>query len=309
MKKIIRILSVFVLSILTLTACSIEGEKVNEDTTSTKSSKEAKEDITIGVSLSTLNNPFFVSVRDGIEEVAKDKNVKVVISDAQNDSAEQSNQIDDLIQQKVDLLLINPVDSQAISPAVESANTANIPVICVDRGSDSGEIVSLVASDNVEGGKMAGEYILEKLGENAKVAQLEGIPGASSTRERGEGFEKATEGKIDLVSQTANFDRSEGMNVMENMIQANPDIKAVFSQNDEMALGASEALSSKDDILIVGFDGTEDALKAVEDGTMSATVAQKPHEMGKIAMQTAVKYLNGEKVEENISSPLELITK
>ncbi|MDO4662508.1 MAG: D-ribose ABC transporter substrate-binding protein [Tissierellia bacterium] len=308
MKKITKIFSTLLIATMALTACSVEGEDKSDDNSNTTTAKENSE-ITIGVSLSTLNNPFFVDIQKGIEEVANEENVKVVISDAQNDSAKQSNQMDDLIQQNVDLLIVNPVDSQAISPSVENANGADIPVIAVDRGADSGQIVSLVASDNVEGGRMAGEFIMEKLGENAKVAQLEGIPGASSTRERGEGFKEATDGKIDFVAtQTANFDRSEAMSVMENMIQANPDIQAVFSQNDEMALGAIEALSSNSDILVVGFDGTEDAIKAVKDGKLAATVAQKPEEMGKLAVKTAIKYLNGEKVEENISSPLELIT-
>ncbi|MDU3153818.1 MAG: substrate-binding domain-containing protein, partial [Anaerococcus hydrogenalis] len=170
-----------------------------------------------------------------------------------------------------------------MSSSVKKANEANIPVICVDRSSDEGEIVSFISSNNIEGGKLAGEFILEKAGKDAKVIQLEGIPGASSTRERGEGFKKATDKKIDLVaSQTANFDRAEGMTVMENLLQAQPDVKAVFCQNDEMALGASEAIkASGKDIVLVGFDGNEDAINAVKEGTMTATVAQKPKEMGK----------------------------
>ncbi|MGO3018834.1 MAG: substrate-binding domain-containing protein, partial [Anaerococcus sp.] len=128
--------------------------------------------------------------------------------------------------------------------------------------------------------------------------------------ERVQGFEEATEGKIELVaSQPANFDRAEGLTVMENMIQANPNIKAVFCQNDEMALGAAEALAGNDnDIIIVGFDGNEDAIAAVKEGKIAATVAQKPDEMGKIAIETALKHLNGEQVEKEIASPLELIT-
>lgn len=312
MKKLTKVLLSFILGLFVLTACSIEGENDKEDNSSNQASTtESKDtgDITIGVSMSTLNNPFFVSVREGIEEVAKDKKVDVVIMDAQNDSSTQSNQVEDLITQGLDLIIINPVDSTAISPSVQSANDAKIPVICVDRKSDEGEIVSLVASDNVKGGEMAGEYILEAVGEGAQVAQLEGIPGASSTRERGEGFKNATDGKIDLVaSQTANFDRAEGMSVMENLLQAQPELKAVFSQNDEMAMGAAEAIkASGKDITIVGFDGNEDALKAVEEGKLSATVAQKPKEMGKIALETAIKHLQGESVEEYVASPLELV--
>ncbi|WP_308653072.1 substrate-binding domain-containing protein, partial [uncultured Anaerococcus sp.] len=243
------------------------------------------------------------------EEKAKEEGAEVVISDAQNDSSVQSNQIEDLITQKVDLIIINPVDSTAISSSVQKANEANIPVICVDRGTEDGEIVSLVASNNVEGGKMAGEFILEKVGENAEVIQLEGIPGASSTRERGQGFEEVTKDKINLVaSQTANFDRAEGLTVMENLLQAQPDVKAVFCQNDEMALGASEAIkASGKDIVIVGFDGNDDAVEAVKNGDLAATVAQQPKEMGKLAMENAINHLKGETIEEHIDSPLELV--
>ena len=311
MKKIIKRLSFLLLAVFVLAACSIEGEdKGKTEEKSTETSVETKEGgYKIGVSLSTLNNPFFVSIREGIEEKAKEEGAEVVISDAQNDSSVQSNQIEDLITQKVDLIIINPVDSTAISSSVQKANEANIPVICVDRGSEDGEVLSLVASNNVEGGKMAGEFILEKVGENAEVIQLEGIPGASSTRERGQGFEEATKDKINLVaSQTANFDRAEGLTVMENLLQAQPDVKAVFCQNDEMALGASEAIkASGKDIVIVGFDGNDDAVEAVKNGDLAATVAQQPKEMGKLAMENAINHLKGETIEEQIDSPLELV--
>lgn len=310
MKKFRKLLAILAIAIFTFTACSIEGQDTKDNSSNTKKEEKAKDGkLKVGVSLSTLNNPFFVSIREGVEEAAKDKDVETVITDAQNDSSSQNNQVEDLITQKVDLIIINPVDSTAISSSVKKANEANIPVICVDRSSDEGEIVSFISSNNIEGGKLAGEFILEKAGKDAKVIQLEGIPGASSTRERGEGFKKATDKKIDLVaSQTANFDRAEGMTVMENLLQAQPDVKAVFCQNDEMALGASEAIkASGKDIVLVGFDGNEDAINAVKEGTMTATVAQKPKEMGKIALETAVKYLKGEKVEEKVDSPLELV--
>ena len=310
MKKFRKLLAVLAIAIFTFTACSIEGQDTKDNSSNTKKEEKAKDGkLKVGVSLSTLNNPFFVSIREGVEEAAKDKDVETVITDAQNDSSSQNNQVEDLITQKVDLIIINPVDSTAISSSVKKANEANIPVICVDRSSDEGEIVSFISSNNIEGGKLAGEFILEKAGKDAKVIQLEGIPGASSTRERGEGFKKATDKKIDLVaSQTANFDRAQGMTVMENLLQAQPDVKAVFCQNDEMALGASEAIkASGKDIVLVGFDGNEDAINAVKEGTMTATVAQKPKEMGKIALETAVKYLKGEKVEEKVDSPLELV--
>ena len=145
----------------------------------------------------------------------------------------------------------------------------------------------------------------------ANVAELEGLPGASATRERGEGFHKIADQKLTVVAkQAADFDRSKGLTVSENMLQANPDIKAIFAQNDEMALGAiSAAKSANKQILIVGFDGTADGLKAIQDGTLAATVAQQPDQMGQIAVETAIKIAKGEKVDNKIAVPLKLMTK
>ena len=272
--------------------------------------KDSK-DLVVGVSLSTLNNPFFISVKEGIVDLAEEKGSHVKVLDAQDDTSKQSNDVDDLIQQGVDILLINPVDSSAITPAVEAANSAGIPVVTIDRSSEGGQVLTLVASDNVEGGKMAAQYIEEISGENAKVAELEGIPGASATNERGKGFNEYAKDKLDIVDkQTANFDRAKGLTVMENMLQSKPEIQAVFAQNDEMALGAIEAIQAAGktgNIQVVGFDGTDDGLDAIEAGTLSATVAQQPEEMGKLAMQAAFDHFSGKDVEKSIASPLELI--
>ena len=308
MKKLVGLATVATLLLAGCGAATLEGENSTES--GPVEEKESSE-LVVGVSISTLNNPFFVSLEQGITDLADEQDTTVKSVDAQDDTAKQTNDIDDLIQQGVDILLINPVDSAAITPAVESANAAGIPVITIDRSSDGGEVVTLVASDNVEGGEMAAKYIEEISGTDANTVQLEGVPGASATRERGEGFTNIAEGSLNVVdSQTANFDRAEGLTVMENMLQANPDIQAVFAQNDEMALGAIEAIQSAGktgEIQVVGFDGTEDGIKAVEAGTLSATVAQQPGEMGKLAMQAAFDYFAGETIEEYIASPLELV--
>lgn len=293
---------------LALTACSTDSNDKQESKGTDQKEEGTKK---IGFSISTLNNPFFVTLSEGAEKVSKENGVELVIVDAQDDASKQASDVEDLIQQGIDLLLINPVDSSAVGSAVESANAAGIPVITVDRSSDSGEVVSHIASDNVAGGKLAGEYLLELAGEGAKVAMLEGVPGSSAARDRGEGFLQAVEGKVDLVSsQTANFNRSEGLTVMENMLQANPNIQAVFAQNDEMALGAIEAIESAGkDIIVIGFDATDDAITKINEGKMAASVAQKPDEIGKTAIETAIKYLNGESVEEFVPVELELVTK
>ncbi|MCP1144403.1 ribose ABC transporter substrate-binding protein RbsB [Lysinibacillus endophyticus] len=304
MKKF-HFLLLAVVSII-LAACSMESpflENANEGTTG--------ETYKIGFSISTLNNPFFVTLSEGAKENASNEGAEISIIDAQDDASKQAADVEDLIQQGVDLILINPVDSSAIGSAVESANAAGIPVITVDRSTESGEVVAHIASDNVAGGVLAGEYLLEQVGEGAKVAMLEGIAGSSAARDRGEGFLKAVDGKVELVSSlTANFDRGEGLTVMENMLQANPGIEAVFAQNDEMALGALEAIKAANKkIVVIGFDATDDALAKIEAGEMAASVAQKPEEIGKAAIETAVKYLNGETVEEFVPVDLELVKK
>jgi ribose transport system substrate-binding protein len=307
MKKMKHLFFV-VIAMLVLSACSMNSS-VEQNDAADEGTKEGA--VKVGFSISTLNNPFFVTLSEGAKAVSEENGVELVIVDAQDDASKQASDVEDLIQQGIDLLLINPVDSSAVGSAVESANAAGIPVITVDRSADSGEVISHIASDNVAGGKLAGEYLLELAGEGAKVAMLEGVPGSSAARDRGAGFLGAVEGKVDLVSsQTANFNRSEGLSVMENMLQAHPDIEAVFAQNDEMALGAIEAISAAGkDIIVIGFDATDDAVKKVEEGVMAATVAQKPEEIGKIAVETAIKYLNGESVEEFVPVDLELVTK
>lgn len=303
-----KVLSLFmVLSLMVLTACSMESGFNNNK----KEVKESMKDVKVGVSISTLNNPFFVALKDGIEKEAKAKGMKVSVVDAQDDTAKQISGIEDLILQNVDILLVNPTDSAAISSAVQSANEAGIPVITIDRSSEEGDIETFIASDNVAGGETAAEYLVKQLGEKAKVVELEGVSGASATRERGKGFHNIADKQLDvLTSQTAEFDRTKGLNVMENILQGKKDIQAVFAHNDEMALGAVEAIKAAGkDVIVVGFDGNEDALKAVENGELQATVAQQPVLIGEEAVHAAEKVLKGEKVDSTISVPLKLVTK
>lgn len=298
------------LAVMTLAGCGGTGLGSDNEGNGSKVKTKDPEKVKIGVSLSTLNNPFFVSVKKGITTLTHQKKSKVEIFDAQNDPAKQSNDVEDMIQKKVDILIINPVDSSAITPTVKDANEAGIPVICVDRSSDGGKVLTLVASDSTKGGQMAAKYMYEKLGKDAKIAELEGIPGASATRERQRGFDGYAKGKLHLVTkQTANFDRAKGLSTAENILQAHGDIVGIFAQNDEMALGAVQAVKSAGKkIMIVGFDGESDAIKAVKDGHMAATVAQKPVDMGKLSVQAAYDYFAGKKVPAHVRSPLSLET-
>ena len=297
--------------VLVLAACSMDqpgSEKPSDDKDG--AAADGEKTYKIGLSVSTLNNPFFVTLSEGVKEQAKESGSEVIVVDAQDDASKQASDVEDLIQQGVDLLIINPTDSEAVVSAVESANSSNIPVITVDRSAEGGEVVSHIASDNKAGGVLAGEYMLELLGEdNAQVAELEGIAGSSAARDRGAGFNEAVDGKVDIVAkQTANFNRAEGLTVMENILQANPEIKGVFAHNDEMALGALEAIQSAGkDIIVIGFDATDDAITSVTDGKLAATIAQKPEEIGKKAMEAAVATLNGEDVDADVPVELELI--
>jgi ribose transport system substrate-binding protein len=267
---------------------------------------------TLALVVSTLNNPFFVSMKDGAEKKADQLGYKLIVLDSQNDPSKELSNVEDLIVRGVKAILINPTDSDAVSNAIRAANQAKIPVLTLDRGASRGEVVTHIASDNVAGGEMAGKYISEKIGKNAKVVQLEGIAGTSAARERGEGFMKAVKSEnMDLLaSQPADFDRTKGLNVMENLLASKPNTQAVFAQNDEMALGALRAVkASGKDILIVGFDGTDDGIAAVKRGMLGATIAQQPALIGELGVESAVKLLKGEAVEKNIPVPLMMVVK
>ncbi len=265
----------------------------------------------IGLSVSTLNNPFFVSLAEGAEEAAEKAGVKLAVADAGDDSAKQQNDIEDLISRNVSVLIVNPVDSDAVAPAVQNAVSLGIKVISVDRVVNGVDVDCQIASDNVAGAKIATEYLIEQIGEGAKVAELQGVPGASATIDRGAGFHEAADEVLDVAaSQSANFERAEGMSVMENILQSEPELKGVFAHNDEMALGALQAIAaSKKDIKVVGFDATDDAVNEVKAGKMTATVAQKPELMGETAILTAIKLIAGEEVEKSLPVEVELVTK
>ena len=261
--------------------------------------------------VSTLNNPFFVTLKEGAEAKAKELGYQMVVLDSQNDPAKELANVEDLAVRKVSAILVNPTDSAAVGNAIMLANKAGIPVLTLDRGANVGEVKAHIASDNIAGGKMAGDFIASKLGKNIDVIQLEGIAGTSAARDRGEGFAQAVKsnGFKVLASQPADFDRTKGLNVMENLLAAHPDVKAVFAQNDEMALGALRATQAAGkQVLIVGFDGTDDGKAAVKSGKLGATVAQQPALIGAIGVETADKVLKGERVEKYIPVPLQVVS-
>ncbi len=269
----------------------------------------------VGLSISTLNNPFFVDLRDGAQAAAKKANVNLIVLDAQNDSAREASQIEDLIQKKAAVIAINPTDSDAIVPTIKKINAAKIPVITVDRGANGGNVAAHIASDNVAGGMMAAAYVGKRLNGKGNVVMLEGIAGTSAARDRGKGFRdglKKFPGITLVAVQTADFDRAKGLTVMENILQAQKKIDAVFAQNDEMALGAIQAIEAakrQSQMFVVGFDAIGDALTAIKAGKMAATIAQQPKEMGRLAVEAARRIINKQSVPKFTPVPLKLVTK
>lgn len=268
---------------------------------------------TVTLAVSTLNNPFFVDLRDGAQAAADAAGATLNVSDAQNDPATQANQIADAVTQQSSAVVINPVDSDAAGSAVAPALGASIPVIAVDRAVNGAEVATLVSSDNVQGGRDAAAALVEAMGGSGEILHLQGVPGASASRDRGQGFTEGIQnagGVTVAAAQPANFDRTQGLNVATNLLQANPDVTGIFAENDEMALGAVQALGEQagQEVKVFGFDGTDEALQAVQDGRMSGTVAQQPGELGKVAVENALKVIDGETVENQIPVPVQVVT-
>ena len=303
MKKVLALILCLAL-VMSLAGCVrivIDGEE---------SSTQVSANGTIGLAVSTQNNPFFVSLVEGAEKQAATLGVKITVADAGDDAAKQTSDIEDLVASGISVLIVNPVDSDAVTGAVEFAKSKGVKVISVDRAVNGTEIDCQIASDNVLGAELATQFIVDTLGEGAVVAELEGVTGASAAIDRSQGFHNVADSKLEVVArQTANFARAEGMSVMENMLQANPDIQAVFAANDEMALGAMEAISGAGkDILVMGFDATDDAIASIKAGQMAGTIAQQPALIGSTAVTNALKLINGEEIPKSIPVEVTLVT-
>jgi len=295
----------------TLALASIAALSVSAVACNRGESSDGAEGGSVTLALSTQTNPFFVELRDGAQAKAEELGIDLDIQDASDDAATQADQLRNAETSGADVVIVNPTDSDAVGPAVQSLNNADIPVIAVDRSSNSGEVASFVASDNVAGGKQAADALAKSIGEEGEILILQGIAGSSASRDRGQGFEEGIAAYPNIkvaAKQTANFDRTEGLNVTTNLLQANPNIKAIFAENDEMALGAIEALGARagEEVKVFGFDGTADALAAVEDGKLEGTIAQQPDELGARAVEQAAAILDGGSAEEEV--PVEVVT-
>jgi len=260
--------------------------------------------------ISTLGNPYFVTLKDGAQTAADELNVKLLVYDAQNDPQLQLTQVEEAIGLQVDALLINPCDKDAIVPAIEEANDAGIPVITTDRDAAGGERLCFIGSDNVHGGELAAKALIEGLRAAGKpqpwkIVILNGIPGTTAAIDRKTGFHNILDafkenGTIEeIIEEVANFDRNQGYEKMATILADNPDVVGVVAANDEMALGAIEAIEDAGktpgtDIIVVGYDAIDDAVAAIKEGKMYATIAQSPFLQGYWAVYAAYKYLEGE---------------
>jgi len=247
---------------------------------------------TIGFSVSTLANPFFVIMKEAGEAKAAELGAEFIVLDAQDNMEKQVRDIEDLIARNVDVLIINPYDSNAIVQSVLEANRAGIPVITVTRPSNGGDVVQHLDVKNVFGGKLVGVAVASSLDGAGNVVILEGIPGAPSANDRQSGFLDVINlfSSINVLSSTtAHYSREEGATVMEDLLQANPEIDAVYAHNDEMALGAVRAIEAagRTGIEVFGFDATPDALDAIAAGSMVATIKQQPDLQMRMAVQAA----------------------
>jgi ribose transport system substrate-binding protein len=274
--------------------------------------------------MKTLNHPFFLDMQRGAQEAADRAGIELVVQAAEReiDVEKQMQIIENLLQTSVKALIVTPSGSREIASAVAKANRASVPVIVVDTRVDpkavadnSLKLVTFVGSDNYEGGRMAGEYLSKAVNGKARIGVLEGIPGHETGDSRLRGFREAVQkhsGMTIVASQPANWERDQGFTVFQNMLQAHPDIDALFACSDLMALGAVEAIGAAGRtgrIRVIGFDALDDARKAIEAGTMEASVAQSPRDMGRIAVESAAKVLRGETVPADQSVPLALVTK
>jgi ribose transport system substrate-binding protein len=308
MKKFSKILSITLIVGMLGSLAGCGTKTSTNDTTK-------KKQMVIGLSMNTLNNPFFVDVKKGAEKGASDNNAKIIVTDAQNQASKQQTDIENLIQKKPDIIIIDPCDSNAIKAAIQEANDAKIPVITIDRESNGGTVVSHLGYDAIKAGNMAGEYLGKALNGKGKVVEIMGIMGTNVAQDRSKGFNAAISkfpGIKIIAKQTADFDRAEAMKVMENILQANPVIDGVYCANDEMALGAVEAIGAANrlsKITLVGNDAIDDTLASIKAGKQKATIAEPPFYLGKTGVENAVKFVNGGKIEKKIILPSTLVTK
>lgn len=268
---------------------------------------EEEEGIVIGMSVPGLQFPFFVTMRDQAQEKADELGITLLFADAQNDAAKQTSDLEGFVSRGVDGILISPMTVDSQVPVMERAVEAGIAVASVDRKANTDAILVHVGADNVEGGRAAARFIIDALDGSGRVIELEGTPGASAAIDRKSGFDEVMEDSdVEIIaSQPADFNRAEAQTVMENLITSHPEFDAVFGANDEMIIGAIEAMRGSgvdaEEKVTVGFDATPDAFQYIDEGLLDATVDQFPGDQAGMALEFLVDYIeNGTEPEEDV---------
>jgi ribose transport system substrate-binding protein len=271
----------------------------------------------IGFSQVTLQSPFYVQLRDGAQAAAKAGGDELIFLDANGDVNKQNNDIQDLLTRKVNVLIINPVNPDAVAPSLEAARRAGVPVITVDR-SVHDTVAAQVGRNNVKMGELSGRALvaaLEKKGiSKGKIIEIQGDAGGSVMQDRRNGFHAALKGTGFTVVEGpySEYIRANAVTAMQDLLQANPDVKAVYAHNDDMALGALQVLqeANRKDVLVAGVDGLSEALNAMASGNQFvATAANDPQYLGDITIQTAREVVAGKKMPPLVDAGTEVITK
>lgn len=312
-KKLTKLLALTLVFTLLLIGCTAapagkESDKSPEPQSQAQTEPEGeKEKLLIGFSNWSRSFEFYVDMETGMKEKADELGVEVIMQDPNGDLNAQTEQLENFISRKVDGIIICAIDSEASGSEVEMVNAAGIPIITCDIAcTGGGKTLSHVASDNYLGGKLAAEYIGEYLKGKGKVAVIDN-PTITPLIERRDGFLDTIKEKypeIEVVSvQSGESTREKGMEVAENMLEKHPDLAAIFGTNDMMGLGAVQAIQAKNmDTIVVGFDATAEACTVIkENGPMKASIAQQPKLLGATALETIVKCIKGEAVDELIN--------
>jgi len=271
----------------------------------------------IAVVISTLNNPWFVVLGEAAKQRAVELGYEAVIFDSQNNTSKETEHFDNIIASGFKAILFNPTDAKGSLANVKAAKEAGIPVFCMDREIDANDLaVSQILSDNYTGCILLGRYFVKRLKGKGTYVELLGLVGDNNTWNRSKGFHSVVDNYPDLkmvAQQSGEFDRNKAMEVMESMLQAHPDIDAVFCGNDAMAMGAYQAVlaaGKTDQIMIFGFDGAADVVDAIRAGKIEATGMQFPKTMAKTAAEYADRYIKGERgFSQKIPVAVDLVTK
>ena len=272
-------------------------------------------DKVVALSITNFKNSFFLTLLNGAQEAADLFGVQLLVKDAQNSDPQQLIDIADLLTKKIDLLIVNPTNTESVMPGIEMANKKDIPVITVDRKSAGGKILCHIESDNIEGGRMAARILAQRFQGDMRVVEIEGTPGTSACYERGIGFNEELRKypRIKVAArEVANFDRKEAQVVTQRIILNDNNFDAVFAHNDEMILGAIDALEKSEDQrqrILIGFDAIREAKEAVRQGRLTATIAQEPETMGRLSIETAVQYFRGQEINPTLFVDLSVVTK